>query len=85
MAAARGILRKCNRSMLAENGGSIQLNRHWAHSLLKSMKFMQRKATTSMSKLTMTSFKERKREFLSDVATTVEMEEIPAELVLNWD
>ena len=33
----------------------------------------------------MTNFEEQKREFLSDVATTVEMEEIPAELVLNWD
>ena len=85
MAAARGILRKCNRSMLAENGGPIQLNRHWAHSLLKRMNFVQRKATTSLSKLTMTDFKKRKREFLNDVATTVEMEEIPGELILNWD
>ena len=58
MAAARGILHKCNRSMLAENGGPIQLNRHRAHSLLKRMKFVQRKATTSISKLTTTNFKE---------------------------
>ena len=71
--------------MLAENGGPIQLNRHWAHSLLKRMNFVQRKATTSLSKLTMTDFKERKREILNDVATTVEMEEIPGEFVLNWD
>ena len=85
IAAARGILRKCNRSLLAENGGPIQLNRHWAHSLLKRMKFVQRKATTSMSKLTMTNFEEQKRGFLSEVAATVEMEEIPGELVLNWD
>ena len=60
MAAAQGILRKCNRSMLAENGGPM-LNRHWAHSLLKRMKFEQRKATTSMSKFTMTNFEEKKR------------------------
>ena len=33
----------------------------------------------------MTDFEERKREFLNDVATTVEMEEIPGELVLNFD
>ena len=84
MAAARGILRKCNRSMLAENGGPIQVNRHWAHSLLKRMNFVQRKAT-SLSKLTITDFKERKREVLNDVATTAEMEEIPGELILNWD
>ena len=71
--------------MLGENGGPIQLNRHWVHSLLKRMNFVQRKATTSLSKLTMTDFKERKREFLNDIATTVEMEEIPGKLILNWD
>ena len=74
MAAARGFLHKCNRSMLAENSGPIQLNRHWAHSLLKRTNFVQRKATISLSKLTMTDFKERKREFLNDVATTVELQ-----------
>ena len=31
IAAARGMLRKCNKFMLAENGGPIELNRHWAH------------------------------------------------------
>ena len=77
-AAARGILRKCNRSMLAENGGPIQLNRHWAHSLLKRMKFVQRKATTSMSKHAMTNFEEQKREFFSDVATTVGIRLVPS-------
>ena len=41
MAAARGILLKCNQSMLAEFGGPVQLNRHWAHSLLKRMNFVQ--------------------------------------------
>ena len=85
VAAARGILRKCNRSMLAENGGPIHLTRYWAHSLLKRMDFVQRKATTSLRKLTMTNFKECKRSFLNDVATTIAMEEIPGELVLNWD
>ena len=39
-----------------------------------------------MSKLSVTDFKERKRQLLNDVVyMTVEMEEIPGELVLNWD
>ncbi len=54
MAAARGIVLKCDRSVLAEFGGPIELNRHWGHSLLKPMKFVQRKATTSKSKHTAT-------------------------------
>jgi len=51
MAAARGILLKCDRTQLAEFGGPVQLNRYWAHSLLKRMKFVKRKATTAKSKL----------------------------------
>ncbi len=50
MAAAKGIVQKCNRSLLAEFGGPIQLNRHWAHLLLKRIKFVQQKATTSKAK-----------------------------------
>ena len=85
MAAARGILLKCNRSMLVEFGGPIQLNRFWAHSLLKRMNFVQRKATTSKSKHTVENFRELKKAFLDDVTTAVTMEEIPPELILNWD
>ena len=85
MAAARGILLKCNRAKLAEFGGPVQLNRHWAHSLLKRMKFVHRKATTSKSKHTVANFAELKKAFLADVTTTVTMEEIPPELILNWD
>ena len=41
------------------------------------MQLVQRKATTSKSKLILTDFKERKN--------VVEMEEIPGELILNLD
>lgn len=50
MAAARGILQKSHHSLRAEYGGPIHLTLHWAHSLLKRMKLVQRKATTSNSK-----------------------------------
>lgn len=53
IAAARAILLKCNRSMLSEFGGHVELNRYWSCSLLHRMKFVQRKATTSKSKHTM--------------------------------
>ena len=49
------------------------------------MKFVQRKATTSVSKFVMIGFITRKREYLTDVCTAVAMEEIPGEPVLNWD
>ncbi len=85
MAAARGILLTCDRSKLAEFGGHVELNRHWAYSLLGRMKFVKRKVTTALSKHSVTDFAQLKETFLNDVVVTVEMEENPAELILNWD
>ena len=84
MAAARGIILTCDRSML-EFGGYVELNRHWAYSLLRRMNFVQRKVTTAKSKYAIADFNRLKTEFLEDVVATVEMEEIPLELILNWD
>ena len=50
VAAARGILLASNRNMLAEFGGPVELNRHWAYSLFKRMQFVKRKASTAKSK-----------------------------------
>lgn len=85
IAAAKGIVLKYNPSMLAELGGPVDLNEYWAHSLLKRMKFVQRKATTSKGKHTVTNFTQLKEAFLDDVVEAVTMEDIPAELILNWD
>lgn len=85
VAAARGILLTCNRSMLAEYGGHVELNVDWAYSLLRRMKFVQRKVTTAKSKHAVAEFRELKEQFLAEVVATVEMEEIPPELILNWD
>ena len=82
MAAASGIVLTCDRSMLVEFGGYVELNRHWAYSLLHQMNFVQRKATTAKSKYAIADFDCVKRE---SVVATVEMEEIPPELILNWD
>ena len=49
------------------------------------MKFVQRKVTTAKSKHTIADFTWLKEEILQDVVATVEMEEIPPELILNWD
>jgi len=85
MAAARGLLLAGNQHKLVENGGHINLNRHWAYSLFKRMNFVPRKPTTSKNKHTVKDFARVKKEFLQEVVTTVEMENIPPELILNWD
>lgn len=85
MAAADRILLKCDRTKFANLGGHVELNQHWAHSLLTWMKFVQRNAITATSKQINAEFAELKKSFLDDVVVTVTMENIPPELVLNWD
>ena len=84
VAAARGILLSNDRSKLVEFGGHIELSRQWAYSVLTRMKFVRRKATTSKSKHTPANFEQLKG-FLNDVVSVVTMEEIPPQLILNWD
>ena len=52
MAAAKGIVLSSEKLKLVEYGGHININRHWAYSLLTRMKFVKRKATTAKSKYT---------------------------------
>ena len=85
MATACGIVLSCDRSILVEFGVHMQLSRFCDHALLQRMKFVQRKATTSKSKLSVANFSEVKKLFLADLVATVTMEEIPAQLILNWD
>lgn len=85
MAAARGIVLSYDKFKLAEFGGHIEITKGWANALLHRMKFVQRKASTAKSKLSVTNFAQLKKNFLEDVVSTVDLEEIPPELILNWD
>ena len=49
------------------------------------MGFVQSKATTATSKYTEANLEEMKANFLQDVVSTVVMEDIPPELIMNWD
>ena len=80
MAAARGILLSCAKEKLAEFGAHINLNRHWAFSLLKRMKFVKRKAATAKSKYSIENFAKAKESFLELITQVVTMEEIPQNL-----
>ena len=85
MSAARGLVLYYNPSLLKEKGGHVELSRNWALSLLERMQYVKRKGSTAKSKQAVADFIELKWGFLKDVATTVTMEDIPMELVLNWD
>ena len=49
------------------------------------MKFVKRKVTTAKSKHSKVDLVELKRQFLEDVVTTVKMDEIPVQMILDWD
>ena len=49
---------------MTEFGGSLCLNRHWAYLLLRRMKFVLRKATTSKSKYSDVNLSALKKSFL---------------------
>ena len=49
------------------------------------MNYVQRKGTTSKRKRSGKDFEKLKAEFLDEIKSIVTMEEIPAELVMNWD
>ena len=85
IAAAKRMVVACERSRLVEFGGHMQLGQHWAYSFFHRIKFVKRNTTTAKSKYKDADIARVKKDFLKDVVTTVEMEEIPAELILNWD
>ena len=84
IASARGIVRKKDSRVLAENGGHVLLTKDWAYYLLLRMGYVKRKANSKV-KITVENFEEMKYNFLCEIKDIVMMEEIPSSMILNWD
>ena len=84
IATARGVVISHDANLLLENGGYIEITKSWAQRLLERMNLVKRKGTTAV-KVLPSNFEKLKKQFLSDVCSTVVMEEIPEELIINWD
>ena len=85
VAGAKGILLSCNQSLLSDYWGPVSLTQSWVSPRLKRMNFVQRKGTTAKSKHLAEQVDRLKADFLEEVKSIVTMEEVPAELVMNWD
>jgi hypothetical protein len=83
-AAALGIVGARDSGLLREHGGHIDISKPWAKSLLKRMGYEKRKGSNA-GKLTVSQFKEIQEEFLADIKAEVVMNEIPNDLIFNWD
>ena len=80
----KGILMRYEKQDQESKEPSITLNKDWAIGVLRRMNFTKRRAN-SKSKVLPSNFSEIKEQFLLDVKAIVVMEEIPKELLINWD
>ena len=85
LGVAKGMILKTNRTLLAKYGGHVILIKDRAKMLMLGMGFMKRKGTTSKSKNTFEHFHQLQQQFLDQVMMSGIMEEVPPELILNWD
>ena len=85
IAAAKGILIGNDKTLLAENGGSIGISKTWAKSLLKRMNFVKRRGSTACTNVKIENFDQLKDEFIERIDKTVNDFEIPSSLIINWD
>lgn len=84
IACAEGIIRNKDSNLLAANGGHIALTKSWSKHLLKRMGYVKRRASTK-TKVGIDDFEAVKDQFLFHIQVVMEMEEIPHDLVINWD
>ena len=84
IAITMGVIRKRDRSLLKEGGGHLELMKNWAKSILRGMGFVKRRGNIK-AKVAVEQFEVLKTQYLFDIKATVEMMEIPPELVINWD
>ena len=80
LGGAEGIIASKDRTLV----DTLAPGKDWAKSLLFRMGYVKRKATTK-AKVTVQDFAAVKTLFLNDVFTTVAMEDIPEDLIINWD
>ena len=79
-ACAEGILMHEDANLLSR----VDLSKGWAQYVLQRMGYVKQKATCK-AKFTVENFDEIKTAFLLEVKHVISMDEIPAELVINFD
>ena len=84
MASGEAIVRKTDKNLLKDNGGPIEITKTWAKSLLSRLGFVKRKAN-STAKVEPSHYQQLKEQYLLDIKVVVEMEDIPPDLIMNWD
>ena len=85
IAAATAIIKKKHdMNLLSEHGGPIKVSNTWAKSFLQRIGFVKQRGS-STAKMTVANFEEIREQFLFDIKAIIDLEEIPPDLVFNWD
>ena len=84
IAFSDGIVRSKDANLLAINGGRIISFKDWSKYILKHGGWVKR-CGSSKTKVMVENFEQVKGDFLLDVKNIVLMDEIPGELIINWD
>ena len=82
IAGAMGIIKKTNPALL-ENNPEL-LSKSWAKSVLIRMGYVKRRGTTT-AKINPDNFENLRETFLEQIRSTVLFEDIPLDLIFNWD
>ena len=86
LAAAEGVVTAVDRTLLKKNGGTIELKRTWAQSLMRRMKFVKRRGSTqAKAKLSDADIAKHRKSYLLQIKGIVDAHKIPPQLVINWD
>ncbi len=84
MATALGIVKNRDSNLLSSNGGHIEISKHWGKHFLARLGYVKRRGNTK-SKVSVENFELLKNQFLFDIKTITAMEDIPEDLIINWD
>ncbi len=84
IATGYGIAMNHNRTMLKEYGGSLELDRARAASIMRRMGYMRRKGTKAAHSLP-DNFQQEKEKFLATITNIVKKHDIPEQLIVNFD
>ena len=86
LAAAEGIIKSRDRTLLAEHGGHIRLTKSWAVSLMQRMNFVKRHGSTKAKiNFSVKEFTCMKQKYLSQIVKLALEKKAPPQLVINWD
>ena len=80
-----GVIRANNPEVLKEFGGTIELTEGWARSVLESLNWSKRRATTGKVEPSTQLLAEEKFTFQKAIAKVIQNSDIPLDLVINLD